>query len=213
MAPLGVSFSLQIEDQGLVEFGLSAILNPFDFNQFMICPWAMSFFQKPHPTSFHSVSCSLLEPHLGPQCCLYNLLEGQLESSWPLGAGVEYCIIPNPSRDLGLHLPCFLKRAQQQHLSVDPLGWVTGTQCLPEVHLFVASLQGQLGFQGQCLPLWKLALQAICTQTLTTFLLKLQTYPWIKSPLHFYGISGLLPLIILSLSHLLTPTVRTLPLS
>ena len=38
MAPLGASFSLQIEDQGLVEFDLSAILDPFDFNQFMLCP-------------------------------------------------------------------------------------------------------------------------------------------------------------------------------
>ena len=45
MAPLGVSFSLQIEDQGLVEFDLFAILDPFDFNPFMLCPWAMSFFK------------------------------------------------------------------------------------------------------------------------------------------------------------------------
>ena len=79
-------------------------------------------------------------------------------------------------------------------LSVNLLGWVTGPQCLLEVNLLVASLQGQLGFQGQCLPLWELALQAICAQTLTTLLLKLQTYPWIKSPLHFYGTFGLLPL-------------------
>ena len=43
MAPPGVSFHLLIQDQGLV---LSAILAPFDFNQFMLCPWAMSFFQK-----------------------------------------------------------------------------------------------------------------------------------------------------------------------
>ena len=35
MAPLGVSFSLLIEDQGLV---LSAILIPFDSNRFMLCP-------------------------------------------------------------------------------------------------------------------------------------------------------------------------------
>ena len=42
-------------------------------------------------------------------------------------------------------------------------------------------------------------------------LLKLQIYPWIKSPLHFHGTSGLLPLISLFLSHLLTPTTRTLP--
>ena len=59
------------------------------------------------------------------------------------------------------------------------------------------------------MPLWELALQAVCAQTLTTLLLKLQTYPWIKSPLHFYGTSGLLFLINLFLSHLLTPT--TLP--
>ena len=32
MAPLGVSFHLLIEDQGLVEVDLSAILDPFDSN-------------------------------------------------------------------------------------------------------------------------------------------------------------------------------------
>ena len=53
-------------------------------------------------------------------------------------------------------------------------------------------------------------MQAVWAQTLTT-LQKLQTYPRIKSPLPFYGISGLLPLINLFLSHLLTPTARTLP--
>ena len=88
---------------------------------------------------------------------LYNLLEGQPENSWPLGG--KYCIISNPSRYSGLHLPCFLRHVQQQYLSVNLLGWATGTQCLLEVHLLVASLQGQLGFQG-CLPLWELALQA-----------------------------------------------------
>ena len=50
MAPQCVSFSLLIEDQGLV--GLSAILDPFDSNWFMLCPWAMSFFQKLCPASF-----------------------------------------------------------------------------------------------------------------------------------------------------------------
>ena len=43
------------EAQGLVEVGLSAILDPFGFNQFMPCPWAMSFFQRlcpgPSPVS------------------------------------------------------------------------------------------------------------------------------------------------------------------
>ena len=36
MSPLGVSFSLQTEDQGFVEFDLSAILDPLDFNGFML---------------------------------------------------------------------------------------------------------------------------------------------------------------------------------
>ena len=93
---------------------------------------------------------------------------------------------------------------------MNPLGQVTGSQCLLEVHLLVTSIQGQLGFQGQCLPLWELALKAVWAQTLTTLLLKLQTYCQIKSPFHFYGTSGLLPLINLFLSHLLTPTTRTL---
>ena len=56
MAPLGVSFSLLIEDQGLV---LSAILIPFDSNRFMLCPWTMSFFEKSCPALFPPVSLTL----------------------------------------------------------------------------------------------------------------------------------------------------------
>ena len=41
-----MSFSLQFENQGLVEIDLSVILDPIDFNQFMLCLWAMSFFQR-----------------------------------------------------------------------------------------------------------------------------------------------------------------------
>ena len=84
LAPLVVSFSLQTEDQGLVEFYLSS-----DFNWFLLCPWAMSFFQKLGPAPFTAIPCSFPEPVLGPQCCLYNLLEGQLENSRPLGE--KYC--------------------------------------------------------------------------------------------------------------------------
>ena len=51
MAPLSVSFSLLIEDQGLVKVDLSAILDPFDSNRSMLCPWAMSFFRKFCPLS------------------------------------------------------------------------------------------------------------------------------------------------------------------
>ena len=91
-------------------------------------PLAMSFFEKLCPAPFPPVSCSIPETHPGPQCCLYNLLEGQPENSWSLGG--KYCIISNPSRYSGPHLPCFLQHVQHQHLSVNPLGWVTGTQCL-----------------------------------------------------------------------------------
>ena len=41
MAPLGVSFSLLIEAQGLIKVNLSDILDPFDSNHFMLCPWAI----------------------------------------------------------------------------------------------------------------------------------------------------------------------------
>ena len=86
------------------------------------------------------------EPCLDPQCCLYNLLEGQPENSWPLGE--KYCIISNLSRYSDLHVPRFLEHVQQQPFSVNPLGRATGIQCPLEVHLWAASLQGQLGFQG-----------------------------------------------------------------
>ena len=58
MAPLGVSFHLLTEDQGLV---LSAILVPFDSTWFMLCPWAMSFFQKLCPDPFSPVTVLHLE--------------------------------------------------------------------------------------------------------------------------------------------------------
>ena len=94
---LWVHHSLQIEDQSLVEVNLTVTLDPFDFNWFMLCPWAMSFFQKLCPAPVPPVSCSFHEPHLGPQCCLYNLQEGQPENSWPLG---EKCYIIPISLDI-----------------------------------------------------------------------------------------------------------------
>ena len=84
LMPLGVSFILQIEEQGLVELDLSS-WTPFDINRFTLCPWAMSFFQKLCPAPFPPVSYSSPVPCPGPQSCFYNLLEGQSENSWPLG--------------------------------------------------------------------------------------------------------------------------------
>ena len=62
---------------------------------------------------FHAL---FLSPHLCLQCCLYNLLEGQPENSWPLGE--KCCIISNLSRYSGLHLPCFLQHVQQYAIQV-----------------------------------------------------------------------------------------------
>ena len=75
----------------------------------------MSFCQKLCRAPFAPVSCSFPEPHPDRQCCLYNILEGQPENSWPLGG--KYCVIATPSRYSDLHLPCFLQHGQHQHLS------------------------------------------------------------------------------------------------
>ena len=53
--PLGLSFSLLIEDQDLITVNLCAILNPFDSNWFILCPWVMPFFQKLCLTHFPPV--------------------------------------------------------------------------------------------------------------------------------------------------------------
>ena len=52
----GCVFSLLTEDQGLIKVNLSAILDPFDSNCFILCPWGMSFFQKFCPAPFLPVT-------------------------------------------------------------------------------------------------------------------------------------------------------------
>ena len=100
---MGVSFSLQIGDQGLAEFDLSSwthlILTGL-CHALVLCHSFKSCAQPPF-LLFH------VDAHPGPQCGLYNLLVGQPENSWPLGG--KYCIISNPSRYLG-HLLASLQR-------------------------------------------------------------------------------------------------------
>ena len=70
MAPLGVSFHLLIEDQGLVEVDLSAILDTFDSNLLMSCPWLCPSFK----------ACALLSSLLfqsGP-CPPENIVQHRL---------------------------------------------------------------------------------------------------------------------------------------
>ena len=43
MVTMGVSFSLLIEDQGLAEFGLSAILDPLNSNVYVVSLGRVSF--------------------------------------------------------------------------------------------------------------------------------------------------------------------------
>ena len=115
------------------------------FSSVYVMPLCYVIFLKVCPAPLPPVSCFFPEPHPGPQCCLYNILEGQQENSWPFIR--KYCIMSKSSRDSGLHLPCFLQHVCQQHLSVNLRGRVIGPQCLLEVHL-LASLQRWLGFQG-----------------------------------------------------------------
>ena len=173
----------------------------------MLCPWAMSFFQKLCTAPFPPVSCSFPEPTPGPQCGLYNLLEGQPENSWPLGD--KCCIISNPSRYPGLYLPCFLQHEQQQHFSVDPLGWVTGTQCLL---MSVGGIRSRaIGLPGTMFATLGVSTKGPLGPNPYHPSPKVTNTPPIKSPLHFYETSGLLPLVNFFLSHLLTPTTKTLP--
>ena len=118
-----MSFNMKIKDQDLVKFDLSSWTHLILID--LLCPSAV-ILSKLCPAPFPPVSGSFLEPCPGPQCCLYNFLEGQPENRWPLGG--KYCIISNPSRYSGLYLLCFLQQVKQHHLSVNLLGWVTGTQ-------------------------------------------------------------------------------------
>ena len=72
MAPLGVSFSLLIEDQGPIKVNLSAMLNLFDSNWFMLCPWAMSFFQNVCPACFPPVTETRPERFKNRQRAVYT---------------------------------------------------------------------------------------------------------------------------------------------
>ena len=109
-----------------VYLNLTCHLGPNWFYTVYVIPLCYVILSKvvfcPLPSCFMLFSSA---PLLGPQCCLYNLMEGQPENRWPLGG--KYCIISNPSRYSALHPPCFLQHVQHQHLPVNPLGRATGT--------------------------------------------------------------------------------------
>ena len=95
-----LSFSLQIEDQGLVAFDLSSWTHLILISYVM--PLGYVILSKVVPCPFPPVSCSFPELRLGPQCWLYKILEGQPENSQPFGE--KYCIISN----LSIDIPAFI---------------------------------------------------------------------------------------------------------
>ena len=107
MAPLGVSFSLLIEDQSLVEVDLSAILGPLDSNWFMLYPWAMSFFQKLCPAPFLLVS----KWHITPRRVVSVRWDGTWKAGNPALVITYMCIKSSHcmSKYIQLHLSVILK--------------------------------------------------------------------------------------------------------
>ena len=147
LPPLGVSFSLQIGDQGLVEFDLSFWTHLILISLCYVLELYHSFksFALPSSLLFHALFLSPIRTHRVASTIFWR--ENQkIVGPWE-GNSLYYCGIATLSRYSGLHLPCFLQHVQHQHFSVSPLGWETGTQYLLEVYL-LASLQRQLGFQG-----------------------------------------------------------------
>ena len=86
-----MSFSLQIEDQGLIKVLLSLFLDLFDSYLFMLCPWAMSFFQKLCP-AFPSCYTS------GDPSSLWGPFFSTGFPSCPQGLSPPSRPIPPPSR-------------------------------------------------------------------------------------------------------------------
>ena len=143
LPPLGMSLSLQIGDQGLVEFNLSFCTHLILISLCYALGLCHSFKSCALPPSplFHAPFLSPVQVHNVASTIFWRDNQ-KIAGPW------EGNIISNPSRYLGLHLPCFLQDVQHQLLSVNLLGRVTDMRYLLEVHLLVASLQGKLGFRG-----------------------------------------------------------------
>ena len=104
MTPLGVSFHLLIEHQGLV---LSAILVPFDSNWFMLCPWDISFFQKFAPCPFPScytrtgLTSLLLQSPWSRALCSPVLRKDPFQHVWPQSTSLPVERKPGPGLRCG----------------------------------------------------------------------------------------------------------------
>ena len=129
---LDVSLSLLIEDQGLVEVGLSAILEPFDSNRFMLCPWAVPFFQKLCPVSFPPVSDTA--GFLGLRVQKHSTTRPP--AAWNLGAAeLRLSQAPLPLAPTSSHpgscLPCCLVLSDTgpQRSSVPATSWRLSFSC------------------------------------------------------------------------------------
>ena len=124
LAPLDMSFSLQIENRGLAEFDSLSWTHLILISLCYTLGLCHSFKTCVLPPSL-LVHALLLSPVWGHNSSTTFWRDNQ-KNRWRLGG--KCSIIFNLSRYSGLHLPCFLQHVQQQLLSVNPLGQVTDTQ-------------------------------------------------------------------------------------
>ena len=124
--------------------------------------------------------------------------------------GEKCCIISNLSRYSGLHLPCFLQHVQQQHLLSGPARVGDRHTMSVRSPSFGGIPSRATGFPGIMFATVGVSSSGRLGPNPYHTSPKVTNYPQIKSPLHFYGTPGLLPLINLFLGYLLTPTTRTL---
>ena len=120
--PLTSGCSLQIEDQCLVEFDLSSLSHLILIHLRYALVLCHSFKSCALPPSllFHALFLSRVWAHNIASTIFWRNKQ-KIAGPW------EENTVSSLSRYSGLHLPCFLQHVQQQHLSLNPLGWVTGT--------------------------------------------------------------------------------------
>ena len=119
-------------------------------------------------------------------------------------------MISNPSRFSGLHLPCFLQHVQQQQSLSEPTR-VADRHTMPARSPSVGIPSKAIGLPGIRFDTLGVSPAGHLGPNPYHPSPKVTNIPPDQSPLHFYGTSGLLPLINLFLSQLLTPIIRTLP--
>ena len=156
----------------------------------------MSLFQTLCPAPFPPVSSSFPEPRPSPQCCLYNLLDGQPENSCPLGG--KYCITQSlwifRSSSSTFPATCATMASLSEPAKVGD------RHTVPARSPSIGIPSKAIGLPGIMLATLGISLAGHLGPNPYHLSPKLTNIPQIKSPLHFYGTFDLLPLINLFLT-------------